>query len=53
MPVDGLEFEEAWPNRTEAALGTERASFVGRADLIRNKKATGRPIDLHDAGLLE
>lgn len=53
MPVDGLKFEEAWPNRTEAALGTERASFVGRADLIRNKKATGRHIDLHGAALLE
>lgn len=53
MSVDGLHFEDAWPNRQEASLGGVRAWFIGRQDLIRNKRAVGRHIDLHDAELLE
>lgn len=53
MSVDGLTFQEAWPNRSEFALGTEKAWFIGRADLIKNKRASGRHIDLHDAEQLE
>lgn len=53
MSVDGLRFEEAWPNRVGAPLGPERAWFVSRQDLIRNKRAMGRHIDLHDVDLLE
>jgi hypothetical protein len=53
MSVDGLTFDEAWPNRREADLGNQRAWFIGRTDLIRNKRASGRHIDLHDAQLLE
>ena len=52
MSIDGLRFEEAWPNRNEAGFGAGRAYFIGRADLIRNKRASGRHIDLHDADLL-
>jgi hypothetical protein len=53
MSVDGLNFEDAWANRNESELGAERAWFISRADLIRNKRASGRHIDLHDAELLE
>jgi hypothetical protein len=53
MPVDGVSFAEAWPNRVEGRLGNERAWFISREDLIRNKRATGPYIDLHDAELLE
>ncbi len=53
MSLDGLKFEEAWPNRVESAFGAEHAWFIGRADLIKNKRACGRHIDLHDAQLLE
>jgi len=53
MSVDGVRFDEAWPNRTEAAFGDGRAWFIGRAELIRNKRATARHIDLHDAELLD
>ncbi|MBS1854209.1 MAG: hypothetical protein JST11_02505 [Acidobacteria bacterium] len=52
MSVDGLRFDEAWPNRHEATLGDVRTWFIGRQDLIRNKRSTGRHIDLHDADLL-
>ncbi len=47
-----MKFEEAWPNRNRAEFGTETAWFIGRADLVRNKRASGRHIDLHDAELL-
>jgi hypothetical protein len=53
MSVDGLTFEQAWPNRTESVFGTVRAWFIGRADLIKNKRRSARHIDLHDADLLE
>lgn len=53
MSVDGVRFDEAWPNRTEAAFGNGTAWFIGRTELIRNKRATARHIDLHDAELLE
>jgi hypothetical protein len=53
MSVDGVSFEEAWPNRHSSSLGAQPAWFIGRNDLIRNKRASGRHIDLHDAELLE
>jgi len=53
MSIDGVTFDEAWPNRCESALGNEKAHFIGRADLARNKRASGRHIDLHDAEQLE
>ena len=53
MSLDGVRFEEAWPNRKESAIGAQRAFFIGRAELIKNKRAVGRHIDLHDADLLE
>jgi len=34
-------------------LHGERVWFIGRSDLILNKRATGRHIDLHDIELLE
>ena len=53
MSIDGVKFGEAWANRTEAVIGSQRAWFIGRKDLIKNKRASGRYIDLHDADLLE
>ena len=52
MSIDGMSFEHAWNNRQQAALGSQQAWFICRADLIRNKRASGRHIDLHDADLL-
>jgi hypothetical protein len=53
MSVDGLEFGAAWENRVPARLGAADVWMISREDLIRNKRATGRHIDLHDAELLE
>jgi Nucleotidyl transferase of unknown function (DUF2204) len=53
MSMSGLTFADAWLNRLESSLGAQKVSFIGRADLIRNKRAAGRHIDLHDVESLE
>jgi hypothetical protein len=53
MSIDGVTFEEAWPNRSERVFGSQPVWFIGRSDLIKNKRATGRYIDLHDLDLLQ
>ena len=51
--ITGVAFEEAWPRRQEMELGGARFGVLGRDDLLRNKKATGRPKDLLDVAALE
>ncbi len=51
--LDGIRFEQAWPHRTEVDLAGMKVPVIGRADLIRNKRAVGRPQDLADVARLE
>jgi hypothetical protein len=51
--VDGLTFDEAWPNRQSAVFGDQGAHVISKADLIRNKRATGRTQDRADIEALE
>jgi hypothetical protein len=51
--ASGLDFEGAWSGRALHRVGTLEVPFLGRADLIRNKRASGRPKDLVDLGMLE
>jgi hypothetical protein len=51
--IDGVEFAEAWPARAETAYGDQPVPVIGRAELIRNKRAAGRPQDLLDVEILE
>jgi hypothetical protein len=51
--VDGVSFDEAWPERLTTTYGDQRVPVIGRAHLIANKRATGRPQDALDADLLE
>ena len=51
--ITGVEFEEAWRNRAELTLDGCAIACLGRADLITNKRATGRARDLADVALLE
>jgi hypothetical protein len=51
--LSGLSFDEAWRNRTTHAVGTHAVPFLSREDLIRNKRACGRPKDLADLDALE
>lgn len=47
--ITGVEFDEAWANRTEARFGDLTVAVIGPRDLLRNKRASGRPKDLLDA----
>jgi hypothetical protein len=51
--IDGVTFEEAWPNRIDGQIGSVTTHMIGRTDLIRNKRASGRPKDLADLQRLE
>jgi hypothetical protein len=51
--IDGVDFTRAWPRRVEERYGDQQAFFIGLADLVENKRATGRPQDLADIELLE
>lgn len=48
MSVSGIEFKKAWTNRVETDFDGVPAYFIGLADLIENKKASGRLQDLAD-----
>ena len=52
--IDGITFDEAWPNRIQGVIDNEvPAPVISRDDLIRNKLASGREQDLLDVKLLE
>ena len=51
--IDGVEFPDAWASRFVTAYGGEPVPVIGRAHLIANKRASGRPQDLVDAEVLE
>jgi hypothetical protein len=50
--IDGVTFDEAWPERIEAEIGGIPLSFLGLRALIRNKRASGRTKDLQDLEFL-
>ncbi len=51
--IDGVEFSEAWPSRLTTDYGGQPLPVIGKAQLIANKRASGRPQDLLDADVLE
>ena len=51
--IDGVRFEEAWSDRVASTYGDQPIAVIGRAHLIVNKRATGRPQDALDADILE
>jgi hypothetical protein len=50
--ISGVEFEDAWPNRLEITVQGRVIPVLGKAELIVNKTAAGRPKDRIDADLL-
>ena len=46
--VKGISFEQAWKNKIRAKLGNIFVHFVSLDDLIKMKRAAGRPKDLED-----
>ena len=51
--IDGVAFDAAWPRRATSEIGGLTIPVIGREDLIRNKRSTGRSRDLADAEQLE
>ncbi len=51
--IDGVEFEEAWPERLEARFADQSVGVLSRRHLIQNKRAAGREQDLLDVKRLE
>jgi hypothetical protein len=51
--IDGVDFEEAWPDRVSADYGGQPVSVISRKHLIQNKRAAGRPQDVADVDALE
>jgi predicted nucleotidyltransferase len=46
--VKGVSFEEVWKNKVRAKFGNTFAWFASLDDLIKMKKAAGRPKDIED-----
>ncbi len=46
--ISGVGFEEAWAGRISAFVDGVTFGVLGREELLRNKRATGRPKDLLD-----
>lgn len=53
MGIPGVQFETAWRNRVEVDFDGLRVAFISKEDLIKAKRASGRPQDLIDVALLE
>ena len=51
--IDGLSYEEAEAHIIRGRYGNTEANFIGRLDLVRNKKASGRLQDKADAQALD
>ena len=51
--IDGVTFTDAWAGRVDGHFGAQPVSFIGRTDLIRNKRASGRAQDIADLESLE
>jgi len=51
--ITGVDFASAWDGRVAARVGTLEVPFLGRSELLANKRATGRPKDLADLAELE
>jgi hypothetical protein len=50
--LSGLAFDEAWAGRTLHRVDALEVPFLGRAELVRNKRAAGRPKDMADLAAL-
>jgi hypothetical protein len=58
MAVHGVpratgDIERGWNGRVQSRIGGLDVPFLGRAELLLNKRATGRPKDVADLAELE
>lgn len=50
--ISGITWEQAWAGREVGTLGGQDISFIGRTELLLNKRASGRAKDLADVEAL-
>lgn len=50
--IDGVRFATAWKNRVRVRTPSGSVNLISKRDLIRNKRASGRPQDLLDLAWL-
>jgi len=53
MDIGPVEFADAWKNRVESTYGGVPIAIIGKRQLIKAKRAIGRPQDLLDTQRLE
>ncbi|MCX5686924.1 MAG: hypothetical protein NTW09_05675 [Candidatus Omnitrophica bacterium] len=51
--IDGCDFAGVWRHKVSGVYGKEKIFFINKADLIKNKNATGRKQDKFDADILK
>ena len=51
--IDGVQFEDVYKNSVRGKYGEIEVNFIGRIELIKNKKASGRDQDILDAKKLD
>lgn len=51
--IDGVNFQECYPNRKIVSIDGITVNFIGFTDLLKNKKASGRHQDLGDIDNLQ
>ena len=51
--IESVSFDEAWPNHIVVVLDSISVPVLGRGELLRNKRAVGRPQDQADVARLE
>ena len=51
--IDGVAFNEALANTVRGRYGEVEGTLIGKDDLVRNKRATGRQRDLGDVEELQ
>jgi hypothetical protein len=51
--ITGCTFNEVWENKVVSKYGSTRVNFIGKRELIKNKRSSGRKQDLADLDVIE
>jgi len=51
--ISGVSFKTAWKNRVTGVYGKTKVFYLSKPDLLKNKKAAGRPRDILDVAELK
>lgn len=51
--ISGCDFKEVWDNKVISKYGNVEVNFIGKVELLKNKRASGRKQDLADIDTIE